>query len=913
MKVAFHLRKRSTPEPAHALLLTSPQVGNLLALCGRLGLDPCGRVFALPDGFLVKLVEATTATFPRAIRLRRLTENLFLPVDADLVPTLLDDEAKGLVRDRGLVFLPGGRVLGFALDQPLKLSQLLSVGSLRRRDWQPLAVLAPLADSLKEILLELPRDSPDDLLAAGGAGIGTDAPQPAEANPATTAIGQATLAAGRGLFHLGQALGLKKLAELGAKWMNRALSMAPRLSEAVLGRQEAALRELLRQFREGDLESALRRALPLGASEDRGGVADTGANLPVHNLLYSLGNILGGRTGPASVWLGGYDVQRELRAEYHKAAEQAIQRGDYRRAAFIYGKLLRDYRTAANVLMQGGLHHDAAILFLDKVGDVLAAARAFEAAGEIDRAVQLYRQKGEHVLAGDLLRRAGDEDAAIDEYQQATEKMIAAGQGYCAAGELMLSRVGRSDLAILYFEKGWVLRPYENAFPCALKLMQLYAEQESPERLLHLVSEAEVFFQPTGHEHAAGQFFNALAEHAERPNLSGLRDDLRDRSLLALATKLRQRAAVEERPGYLVSSLVGESDTWAPALVNDARVAYQTALKRPRRAAPDRGKDELAKILVHPGIVTAACFAPATGEVFLGYHSGQIASFRPQQEETVKLPYPRASRVMSLATDPEGKLVVALRDQEPENRHLSSYTRGSDGRFQLHASRTTNEPANWLTPIVHLEGNDSLLSMWDGKDLQILRGPSLILMERLDNFAAAVSPTIALYLPITQRRLGEFNILMVDRNSLFHLGSDCLYSVPLCWKPSRAPGVALEAIPISWWQDGPEKLELAGIGEMGTLYWSALQFNENRPQIRSTNSLTGGEPYLAATILRSSCVAAITRSRIDWLRCGQQRFSLIASEKAELPSSVACFPSPATNELIIVCGDGFVARVAVPN
>ena len=56
-------------------------------------------------------------------------------------------------------------------------------------------------------------------------------------------------------------------------------------------------------------------------------------------------------------------MQRELAAEYRKAAEQAIRRGDYRRAAFIYGKLLRDYRTAANVLMQGGLHHDAAVLF----------------------------------------------------------------------------------------------------------------------------------------------------------------------------------------------------------------------------------------------------------------------------------------------------------------------------------------------------------------------------------------------------------------------------------------------------------------------------------------------------------------------------------------------------------------------
>ena len=45
MKVSFHLRKRSVLHPAQALLLTSQEVGDLLALCGRLALDPrleCG-------------------------------------------------------------------------------------------------------------------------------------------------------------------------------------------------------------------------------------------------------------------------------------------------------------------------------------------------------------------------------------------------------------------------------------------------------------------------------------------------------------------------------------------------------------------------------------------------------------------------------------------------------------------------------------------------------------------------------------------------------------------------------------------------------------------------------------------------------------------------------------------------------
>ena len=84
----------------------------LLGLCSRLGLDPSGRVFEV--GRLPAEARGPTARpLPGAVRLRALATNLFLPADAELVPALLDDEAEGLARDRGLVFLPGGRILGF--------------------------------------------------------------------------------------------------------------------------------------------------------------------------------------------------------------------------------------------------------------------------------------------------------------------------------------------------------------------------------------------------------------------------------------------------------------------------------------------------------------------------------------------------------------------------------------------------------------------------------------------------------------------------------------------------------------------------------------------------------------------------------------------------------------------------------
>jgi hypothetical protein len=124
IEVPFRLRRRSGTEPAVALLVPSLDPGAVLGCCARLGLDPSGRVFDVAGGFLLELARAVAAPMPGAIRLRGLAPALYLPVDAELVPSLLDDEASGLVRDWGLVFLPAGRVLMFDRHAPVPLSRL---------------------------------------------------------------------------------------------------------------------------------------------------------------------------------------------------------------------------------------------------------------------------------------------------------------------------------------------------------------------------------------------------------------------------------------------------------------------------------------------------------------------------------------------------------------------------------------------------------------------------------------------------------------------------------------------------------------------------------------------------------------------------------------------------------------------
>jgi hypothetical protein len=155
----------------------------------------------------------------------------------------------------------------------------------------------PLADRIADIVLDLPFPPADELWESGGENIGSDPARPEDSSPVSRMAGGTTLSLGKALVGIGDFLHIPALSRLGANWMARALTWAPRLSEKMLGAQEAALRALLREFREGDRERALRRALPLTGDEARGGVPAGNARLPFHNIRYSLQKILGGRRG----------------------------------------------------------------------------------------------------------------------------------------------------------------------------------------------------------------------------------------------------------------------------------------------------------------------------------------------------------------------------------------------------------------------------------------------------------------------------------------------------------------------------------------------------------------------------------------------------------------------------------------
>jgi tetratricopeptide (TPR) repeat protein len=919
MKVAFQLRRRPGRGQALALLIPTSDAAALLELCAQLSLDPSGRVYAVAGGFLLKLDDPTARPIPGAVRLRALAANLFLPGDAELVPALLDDEAEGLARDRGLIFLPGGRLLGFDPHAPLDPSALLAAVARPRRAWKPLPSPPPLADRIEEIVIDWPEERPESVLDPGGESIGTEEPRPDDSSAAAKLAGNAVLGAGRGMVWLGQALGLRGLAQLGAEWIKGAMGIAPRLSEAVMGRQAAALRALLREFREGDPERALRRALPLSEpGGPRGAGAATDDQLPTHELTYSLGKLLEptSRGGTPGVWLGGHDLLTELTQEYRKVAEKAIRNSDYRRAAFIYGRLLRDYRIAAHALLRGSLHHDAAVLLLAKLDDRRGAARAFEAAGEFDRAVELYRQMGEHVTAGDLLRRIGEEDAALAEYRRAADRLAASGAGHLAAGELLLSKTGRTDLALAHFEAGWARRPDGNAIPCALQIAQLHAERKNVAALNALLDQADAFFAPPGNDHAAGQFYNEVARLSRFDDLAEAREPLRDRVLLGLAVKLRQLARPGARPGSFLPTVLGRHGTWPAAVISDANFAVSAATRVPpeeRKRPPGHSSAWARRFRVGVGVVTAVASAPESGEVFLGFAGGEVYCFRPERSEVIAVANYHLP-VAALGVDPEGRSVVVLRAGAASLAALSTYAREPDGSFRLLLGTTVddvNEP--WLTPVLPGESDD-FVGLWDGTALTLLTIATLNSWRNMVVPRREPAPSAALLVARSRGGDPEPAILLNDGRgwSLINDRTAAWERSALFWRPWLPDDSHLMSVPLSWMSNTSDHLELAGLGPNGNVHWASLNLAEGGVHLLATNVQARERSYLAAALVRPGLVAAVSPTRIEWLRGGAERFTLLALTETAIPSVVACAGSRRTGELIIVCGDGFIARIPSP-
>jgi hypothetical protein len=186
-------------------------------------------------------------------------------------------------------------------------------------------------------------------------------------------------------------------------------------------RQARYISRMMEMFREGEMDQALRHAIPLGGPGGlEAAIAALGLPIPRLNLNISA------QSSPASSSIGGGpDLFEELRRLYRRAFERLEEEGRIDEAAFVLAELLHS--------------NDEAVAFLEKHGRLKLAAEMAEArglpsgvvvrqwflAGDVERAVLIARRYG--AFASAVLRLAESDPLAAEMRLVWAETLAAAG------------------------------------------------------------------------------------------------------------------------------------------------------------------------------------------------------------------------------------------------------------------------------------------------------------------------------------------------------------------------------------------------------------------------------------------------------------------------------------------------------
>ncbi len=210
-------------------------------------------------------------------------------------------------------------------------------------------------------------------------------------------------------------------------------------------------------------EEALKYAIPLDQEgTSRGG--NFGGEFKMSRRWgdFSLyGNNRGRNNGNGAVDLGDHFFK--LRQEYLNTALDLIKKKEYKKAAFIYMKLLKDYSLAASALEQGGFYQEAASVYLKYLNDKRKAAESYEKGNYINEAIELYKELKENEKVGDLYLKINKVKLAYIYFEKVVENYKEKNQ-FVKASLLYKHKMNDDQKAQDLLLSGWRLN--KDAFNC---------------------------------------------------------------------------------------------------------------------------------------------------------------------------------------------------------------------------------------------------------------------------------------------------------------------------------------------------------------------------------------------------------------------------------------------------------------
>lgn len=165
-----------------------------------------------------------------------------------------------------------------------------------------------------------------------------------------------------------------------------------RLGRLVGERHARYLDQMMEKFAKGDLNEALRWAIPLSkgdAAAERTPQVPFSAPRPRDSLRIATG---GG--GSQSTLLASSELFEQLRQMYRRAFTQLDNEGQFERAAFVLAELLQQTEEAVAYLERRKLYHLAAELAEARKLPASIVVRQWMIAGDLERALKIARAQG---------------------------------------------------------------------------------------------------------------------------------------------------------------------------------------------------------------------------------------------------------------------------------------------------------------------------------------------------------------------------------------------------------------------------------------------------------------------------------------------------------------------------------------
>ena len=183
------------------------------------------------------------------------------------------------------------------------------------------------------------------------------------------------------------------------------LAMLTKASELIGMRQAAYLRKTMNMFEKGDLQEALRHAIPLDSKHP-----PTRQAFGTPRRRGSL-DISGPGHGGSGIGLDA-QLQDHLRQMYRRAFASLDREGKVDEAAFVLAELLQQGEEAADYLERKGRFKQAAQMAESMEVQASVAVRLWIKAGNVERAIELARLHDAYSAAVARLEQAGHPRAA---------------------------------------------------------------------------------------------------------------------------------------------------------------------------------------------------------------------------------------------------------------------------------------------------------------------------------------------------------------------------------------------------------------------------------------------------------------------------------------------------------------------